>query len=87
MAGLGEEEIKDVVHLDKATPLVPRSLVCGINERTDYKGAILAALDVKDVEAAVTEMVAEGIESLAVCFLWSFMSFSLPRHRGTRAAS
>jgi len=79
VAGLGEEEIKDVVHLDKATPLVPRSLVCGINERTDYKGAILAALDVKDVEAAVTEMVAEGIESLAVCFLWSFMNSSHER--------
>ena len=79
VAGLGEEEIKDVVHLDKATPLVPRSLVCGINERTDYKGAILAALDVKDVEAAVTEMAAEGIESLAVCFLWSFMNSSHER--------
>jgi N-methylhydantoinase A len=79
VAGLGEEEIKDVVHLDKATPLVPRSLVRGINERTDYKGAILAALDVKDVEAAVTEMAAEGIESLAVCFLWSFMNSSNER--------
>ena len=79
VAGLGEEEIKDVVHLDKATPLVPRSLVRGINERTDYKGAILAALDVKDVEAAVTEMAAEGIESLAVCFLWSFMNSSHER--------
>jgi N-methylhydantoinase A len=74
VAGLGEEEIKDVVHLDKATPLVPRSLVRGLNERTDYKGAILATLDVKELEAAVTELAAEGIESLAVCFLWSFMN-------------
>ena len=74
VAGLGEEEIKDVVHLDKATPLVPRSLVRGLNERTDYKGAILAPLDVEELEAAVTEMAAEGIESLAVCFLWSFMN-------------
>src|ERR671910_167088 len=39
VAGLGEEEIKDVVRLDKATPLIPRALVCGINERVDYKGA------------------------------------------------
>ena len=51
VAGLGEEEIKDVVHLDKATPLVPRSLVRGLSERTDYKGAILAMLDVKELEA------------------------------------
>ena len=35
VAGLGEEEIKDVVRLDKAAPLVPRARVRGINERVD----------------------------------------------------
>jgi N-methylhydantoinase A len=74
VAGLGEEEIKDVVRLDKAVPLVPRSLVHGINERVDYKGAVLAPLDLQEVESAVAEMVRRGIESLAVCFLWSFMN-------------
>jgi len=77
VAGLGEEEIKDVVHLDKASPLVPRSLVKGINERVDYKGAILAPLDLKEIESAVAELAGQGIESLAVCFLWSFMN---PQH-------
>ena len=74
VAGLGEEEIKDVVHLDKAAPLVPRSFVRGINERVDYKGTVLAPLNLKEVECAVAEMVREGIEALAVCFLWSFMN-------------
>jgi N-methylhydantoinase A len=74
VAGLGEEEIKDVVHLDKAVPLVPRALVRGINERMDYKGAVVVPIDPKEVERAVAEMVNEGIESLAVCFLWSFMN-------------
>ena len=74
VAGLGEEEIKDVVRLDKAAPLVPRSLVRGMNERVDYKGAVLAPLDLKEVEKAVAEMVDEGIEALAVSFLWSFMN-------------
>ena len=77
VAGLGEEEIKDVVRLDKAVPLVLRSLVRGINERVDYKGAVLARLDIKEVERAVQEMVSEGIEAVAVSFLWSFMN---PRH-------
>lgn len=77
VAGLGEEEIKDVVRLDKAVPLVPRSLVRGINQRIDYKGAILVPLDLKEVEKAVAEMAGEGIESLAVSFLWSFMN---PEH-------
>jgi N-methylhydantoinase A len=74
VAGLGEEEIKDVVRLDKAAPLVPRSLVRGLNERVDYKGAVLAPLDLKEVERAVAEMGDEGIEALAVSFLWSFMN-------------
>jgi N-methylhydantoinase A len=74
VAGLGEEEIKDVVRLDKAAPLVPRSLVCGINERVDYKGAVLAPLNLQEVEGAVAEMARQGVESLAVCFLWSFMN-------------
>ncbi len=79
VAGLGEEEIKDVVHLDKATPLIPRALVCGINERVDYKGAVLAHLDLQEVESAAARLVQQGIESLAVCFLWSFMNSSHER--------
>jgi N-methylhydantoinase A len=74
IAGLGEEEIKDVVHLDKATPLIPHALVCGINERVDYKGAVLAHINLQEVESATASMVQHGIESLAVCFLWSFMN-------------
>jgi N-methylhydantoinase A len=74
VAGLGEEEIKDVVRLNKAEPLVPRSLVHGINERVDYKGAVLAPLGLEEVESTVGEMARQGIESLAVCFLWSFMN-------------
>ena len=76
---MGEEEIKDVVHLDKATPLIPRALVCGINERVDYKGAVLVHLDLQEVESAAARLVQQGIESLAVCFLWSFMNSSHER--------
>jgi len=77
VAGLGEEQIKDVVHLDKAVPLVPRSLVYGINERMDYKGAIVSPLDPDEVDGAVAKLVSEGIEALAVSFLWSFRN---PQH-------
>src|SRR5262245_37873814 len=73
VAGLGEEEIKDVVRLDKAVPLVPRDLVYGINERVDYKGAVLVPINLAEVEKTLAELVPQGVESLAVCFLWSFM--------------
>lgn len=74
VAGLGEEEIKDVVHLDKAIPLVARSHVRGINERVDYKGAILVPLNSSELDEAAAELVNEGVEALAVSFLWSFMN-------------
>jgi N-methylhydantoinase A len=74
VAGLGEEEIKDVARLEKARPLVPRTRVIGINERVDYKGAALVPLNLDEVDGAVARLVEEGIEALAVCFLWSFMN-------------
>jgi N-methylhydantoinase A len=74
VAGLGEEEIKDVARLDKASPLVPRTRVIGINERVDYKGAALVPIRLDEVEEAAARLVEEGIEALAVCFLWSFMN-------------
>lgn len=74
VAGLGEEEIKDVVRLDKAAPLVPRDLVHGINERVDYKGAVLVPINLAEVETAIAEFVSQDVKSLAVCFLWSFMN-------------
>jgi N-methylhydantoinase A len=74
VAGLGEEEIKDVVRLEKAAPLVPRRLVYGISERVDYKGAVLAPLNLAEVKKALAELAPQGVESLAVCFLWSFIN-------------
>jgi N-methylhydantoinase A len=74
VAGLGEEEIKDVVRLDKAAPLVPRDLVYGINERVDYKGAVLVPIDLAEAKKALAKLVSQAVKSLAVCFLWSFMN-------------
>jgi N-methylhydantoinase A len=74
VAGLGEEEIKDVARLDKAVPLVPRDLVYGINERVDYKGTVLVPINLAEVEEALVELAPQDVESLAVCFLWSFMN-------------
>src|SRR5438132_1522452 len=53
--------------------LVPRRRVAEVPERVDRDGRVLVPLDEAAVEAALDRLVArEGIESLAVCFLWSF---------------
>jgi N-methylhydantoinase A len=53
-------------------PVVPRSLVCEVTERIDRDGRVAARLDEIDARRAVKELIALGVESFAVCLLWSF---------------
>jgi N-methylhydantoinase A len=73
-AGLITEELTNLARLEKADPLVPRQLIRGVTERVDYKGATIVALDLDEARRAVVELVAAGIEAIAICFLWSFMN-------------
>jgi len=54
------------------TPLVPRHLRLPVKGRLDYAGKEMIPLGVKDIEAAVRKFKAEGVQSLAVCFMNSF---------------
>jgi N-methylhydantoinase A len=56
----------------KIPPLVPRHLTYGIPERIDAAGAVVRALDEEAVAAAVEALGRDGIEALAICFLFSF---------------
>jgi N-methylhydantoinase A len=71
-AGLGPEEIQNLPRTNKPPPLVPRRRVREIDERVDHKGAVIVPLDEQDVRGAVEELVAEGVEAIAVSYLWSF---------------
>jgi N-methylhydantoinase A len=70
-AGLGEAAIKRQVKANKPRPLVPRSLIRGLNERIDYTGRILVPLDRAEVEAIVEELLQLGVESMAVSLIWA----------------
>jgi N-methylhydantoinase A len=72
--GLTETEIAHRAAMDKPQPFVPRNLVEEVSERTDFKGNILIGLDVKAAEQAIERLVSKGVESVAVCFLWSIMN-------------
>ena len=72
-AGLTEDGIKHPVATERAPPLVPRASTRGVPERVDYKGAVLRELDEDAARAAIRSLVDdEGVEALAVSFLWSF---------------
>ena len=56
-------------------PLIPRSLRIEVQERIRYDGEILHPLDMKEAENAIATLVAKHrIESLAVCFLHSYIN-------------
>ncbi|HXM81841.1 MAG TPA: hydantoinase/oxoprolinase family protein [Burkholderiales bacterium] len=73
--GYGGRDIRKVVHFpetSKPTPIVPKRLIRGVSERVDCFGEIVVPLNEKEAEAAIRELVAEGVQAIAICFLWSF---------------
>src|SRR5262249_27802049 len=57
----------------KPAPLAPQSQTREIPERCDYAGTVLTPLDENAVRQAAQELRALGVESIAVCYLFSFM--------------
>jgi N-methylhydantoinase A len=53
-------------------PLVPRNLVFAVRERLRHDGVAVAGLDDRDVERTAAELVALGVESVAVALLHSY---------------
>ena len=63
-------------------PLVPDDLRLEVNERLDHRGQALTPLDVGEVDALLDRLAEAGVESLAVCLLFSFLN---PEHERTIA--
>jgi N-methylhydantoinase A len=73
--GYTGRDIRKVVHFpetSKPTPIVPKRLIRGVSERVDCFGEIIVSLNEKEAESAIRELLAEGVQAIAICFLWSF---------------
>jgi len=73
--GYAGRDIRKVVHFpetSKPTPIVPKRLIRGISERVDCFGEIIVSLNEREAESAIRELLAEGVQAIAICFLWSF---------------
>ena len=55
-------------------PLVPDDLRLEANERLDHRGEVLQAIDPAEIETLLDYVQQNGVESLAVCFLFSFVN-------------
>ena len=67
------------LNMDAETPtfLAPRRRRVGIRERIDAMGQVLTPLDEEQVRGAVRQLRTDGVQAIAVCYLFSFLN---PRH-------
>lgn len=71
-AGLGSDDVQDMVRTNKPAPLVPPQLVREVDERIDHKGTVVVPLEEEGTRRAIRELVEAGAEAIAVSLLWSF---------------
>ncbi|MDA8235038.1 MAG: hydantoinase/oxoprolinase family protein [Clostridia bacterium] len=76
-SGLPESDTKHMAATVKPEALIPKELTREITERIDSTGQVVCGLDEEEVKQACKELVEQGVESIAICFLWSFRN---PEH-------
>ena len=77
--GLTETEAAHLSALRKPEPIVPRPFIVEVSERIDYKGSVLIRLDTDEAKQVIDRLAAKGVESVAVCLLWSIANDSHER--------
>ena len=70
--GLNNVQVLHFPESGKPDPIVPKPLIAEVSERVDCKGQVVVELNEEEAEAAIHKLVARGVESIAICFLWSF---------------
>ncbi len=73
---IGRQDRPDLyaLHPTRPEPLVPARRRFDLPERVDRRGAVLVPLDLDATDRVVHRLLDEGIESVAVCFLFSFLN-------------
>jgi N-methylhydantoinase A len=70
------------IHFEKPKPLVPRHRCFGVPERLDARGDVVVPLDEDALRRTAEELRGENVESLAVCFLHSYVNADHERRAG-----
>lgn len=55
-------------------PLIPRAWCYEVPERLDHTGAVLKPLDLQALDGVIDRLIEQQIESVAVCFLYSYVN-------------
>jgi N-methylhydantoinase A/oxoprolinase/acetone carboxylase beta subunit len=64
----------DFIHNPNPPPLIPRERIRGVSGRVDADGTEIEPLNEEEVVRALKELASIGVDSVAVCKLWSFLN-------------
>ena len=70
----GLKEDRYNLRMDQVEPLAPRYLRVGVTERVDSNGGVRRELDVDELRRKIEYLKSEGVDSVAICFLFSFLN-------------
>jgi N-methylhydantoinase A len=76
-AGLPIERLLHVSRHRKPDPIVPPALIKEVSERVDWAGDVFLPLNEDEARSAIAELLDDGVESIAISFLWGFVN---PEH-------
>jgi N-methylhydantoinase A len=76
-AGLSSADVRHYSQRNLPQPIVPRPLIEEVAERIDYQGQEIMPLNEQEVRKAARRLVSQGVQAIAICFLWSFRN---PHH-------
>lgn len=79
---IGRANRPDIYNLRfrKQPPFVPRELRFEVRERINYKGEIVAPLDLDSVRAVASAITESGATAVAICFLHAYANASHEEH-------
>jgi N-methylhydantoinase A len=73
-AGLPIDRLLHVSRHRKPDPIVPPSRIKEVSERLDWAGDVFLELNEDEARRAIEELVADGVEAIAISFLWGFVN-------------
>lgn len=81
-AGLSVGALKQYVEHEKSAPFARWEHTYGVEERIDREGDVIVELSDDEVRRGVERLIDQGVEVIAINFLWSFRN---PRHEHAAA--
>ena len=70
--GSSPDQLQNVIGQSKSHGLIPKKHALEVTERLDRDGNVVVPLDEESARRAIRDLLADGVEAIAVSLLWSF---------------